>query len=126
MSAPGSFGGGRYVVKRELGKGGEKLVYPVDDTTLNRECALSLLEAEIVKPEEIARLRQEAQTLAKMGAQPHVVTVHDLGDENGRPYLVCEYVRGGDLAGLLRATQGALSVVRALAITADILRGLAA
>jgi tetratricopeptide (TPR) repeat protein len=120
-----SFGGGRYVVRRELGKGGQKIVYLVHDRTLNRECALALLDRDVLRPEDVTRLRNEAQTLARMGTTPHVVAVHDMGEDNGRPFIVCEYVSGGDLAELLRRS-GALPIPRALAIARDISSGLAA
>src|SRR6185503_19774788 len=126
MTTAQSFANGRYVVRRELGKGGQKVVYLVEDTALHRQCALALMEAAVLQPEDVTRLRNEAQTLARMGAQPHVVTVFDIGEEAGRPYLVCEYVAGRDLADALRKNGGAFPLSRALSIAADILRGLVA
>jgi serine/threonine protein kinase len=50
------------------------------------------------------RVQREAQALAKLGAHPNIVSVFDLGEEEGRPYLVTEYLPGGDLAQLLQQT----------------------
>jgi hypothetical protein len=123
-SAPASFAQGRYRVTRELGRGGQKVVYLVHDGTLHRDCALSLIKAEELRPEDVARLRHEAQALARMGAQPNVVTVFDLGEEAGRPFVVCEYVAGGDLADELARVGGPLPIERVLAIGRDLLRAL--
>jgi serine/threonine protein kinase len=73
----------------------------------------------------MARLRREAQAMARMGAHQNIVTVHDLGEENGRPYIVCEYVPGGDLQTLLRDREGPLPLRQAVAIAADVCRALA-
>jgi eukaryotic-like serine/threonine-protein kinase len=124
-SLPESFESGRYVVRRLLGRGGQKVVYLVHDTVLERDCALSLLDAEISDPKEASQLLAEAKLLAKMGAQPHVVTVFDVGLEDGRPFIVSELVEGGDLSGELPRTGGALSIARALDIARDVLEALA-
>jgi tetratricopeptide (TPR) repeat protein len=121
---PASFGSGRYRVLRELGRGGQKVVYLVHDGTLHRDCALSLIKAEELRAEDVTRLRHEAQALARMGAQPNVVTVFDFGDEAGRPFVVCEYVAGGDLADELARAAGPLPVERAVGIARDLLRAL--
>jgi tetratricopeptide (TPR) repeat protein len=123
--AQASFASGRYRVVRELGRGGQKIVYLVHDGALHRDCALSLIKAEELRGEDVARLRHEAQALAKMGAQPNVVTVFDLGEDAGRPFVVCEYVPGGDLADALARAGGPLPVERATAIARDLLRALA-
>jgi tetratricopeptide (TPR) repeat protein len=123
-AAPTSFGAGRYRVVRELGRGGQKVVYLVHDGTLHRDCALSLIKAEELRPEDVTRLRHEAQALARMGAQPNLVTVFDLGDDRGRPFVVCEYVAGGDLADELSRAAGPLSIERTVEIARDLLRAL--
>lgn len=118
------FAGGRYKVIRELGRGGQKIVYLVEDTALEREAALSLMAGDALSATEAERLRREAQALAQMGAHPHVVTVYDLGEDGGRPFIVSEFVAGGDLAELIE--RGPLSIARALAITRDLLAALEA
>jgi tetratricopeptide (TPR) repeat protein len=115
-----TFAAGRYTVLRVLGEGGQKIVYLVHDNALERECALALLKVDIVDLAEMSRLSVEAQTIARLGAQRHVVTVYDIGEEHGRPFVVSEYVPGGDLRGELRAAGGPLSLERCLAIAIDV------
>jgi len=120
-----SFASGRYVVRRVLGEGGQKLVYLVHDEALDRECALSVIKSDLLEPDDLLRLRREAQTMARLAAHSNIVTVLDLGEEDGKPYLVCEYVPAGDLRQELRKAGGSLPLERALAIGADIARALA-
>ena len=115
-----TFGDGRYTVRRVLGEGGQKIVYLVHDNALERECALALLKVDIVDLVEMSRLGREAQTIARLGAQQHVVTVFDIGDDDGRPYVVSEYVPGGDLRGELRAAGGPLPLERCLTVAIDV------
>src|SRR5439155_214293 len=79
------------------GEGGQKVVYLVRDEALDRECALSMIRSELLDPGDMQRLRHEAQSMARLGAHSNIVTVYDIGQEDGKPYLVSEYVPGGDL-----------------------------
>ncbi|MCH7698368.1 MAG: alpha/beta fold hydrolase [Chloroflexi bacterium] len=119
-----TFASGRYVVKRLLGEGAQKTSYLVDDTVLGRECALSVLNAALLDPSDVDRIKREAQTMAQLGVQPNIVTVHDYGEEDGAPYIVCEYVPGGELRDELAAAAGPLALERALAVAMDICRAL--
>ena len=121
---PKTLASGRYVVQRLLGEGGQKTVYLIHDTALGRDCALCLIKTDLVDPDDLTRVRREAQAMAQLGAQPHIVTVFDLGEEDGRPYIVCEYVSGGDLEAVLRRNDGPLPLGRAIAIARDICRAL--
>ncbi|MDP9236681.1 MAG: protein kinase [Chloroflexota bacterium] len=124
-SAPQSFAAGRYTVRRVLGEGGQKVVYLVHDEALDRDCALSMVKSELLETDDLERLRREAQAMARLGAHSNIVTVHDIGDEGGKPYLVCEYVPAGELRRHLRDAAAPLPLERALAIAADIARALA-
>ena len=119
-----TFASGRYVVKRLLGEGAQKSVYLVDDTTLGRQCALSMLNAALLDPSDVDRIRREAQTMAQFGAQSNIVTVYDYGEEDGTPFIVCEYVPGGELREELAAAAGPLRLERALEVAIDICRAL--
>jgi signal transduction histidine kinase len=121
-----TFGNGRYIVQGRLGQGGQKTVYLVRDKWLNRSCALAWLTTEELSEQAVQRLRNEAQALARMGTHPHVVTIFDIGEEHGRPFVVSEHVPGGDLASELAKSGGALPVARALQIARELLLGLAA
>lgn len=87
-----------YEVLRPIGEGGMGAVYLARQVSLGRLVALKLL-AIIPKAdpdEQIARFRREAELMARIH-HANVVSVHDFGIINGRPYLVMEYVEGGDL-----------------------------
>ncbi|MBI4604134.1 MAG: protein kinase [Planctomycetes bacterium] len=114
-----SFAGGRYRVLRLLGAGGQKEVYLVHDEVLKRDCALSLLRGEGASPANLPRLKREAQTMARL-THPNIVTVHDLGEDGGRPYVVSEHVPGGDLRDEMARASGPLPLERALALACDV------
>ncbi|HUF54920.1 MAG TPA: protein kinase [Dehalococcoidia bacterium] len=125
-TAQPAFAEGRYLVRRLLGGGGQKTVYLVHDQLLDRQCALSILRTTALGSESIERFQREARAMAGIGTHPNIVTVFDFGDDQGRPYLVCEYVAGGDLRSELGKAGGALPVARVLAIARDVATGLAA
>ncbi len=99
---PESFAGGRYRVVRLLGQGGQKRVYLARDHRLDRDVVISQLRTEKLDEEGAARLLREAQTLGRLGDHPHIVTVYDVAEESGRPYLVTQYVEGGSLLDVVR------------------------
>jgi class 3 adenylate cyclase/CheY-like chemotaxis protein len=124
-SAGKTMAGGRYVVRKALGEGGQKIVYLVHDLSLDRDCALALIKTALLEPDDRFRLQREGQAMARLGAHPNIVTVFDVGEDDGRPYIVYEYVPGGDLRQELRAAAGPLSISRALSIGAGIASALA-
>jgi class 3 adenylate cyclase len=99
--SPARLAGGRYVVQRYLGEGARKRVYLAHDTVLDRDVAIGLVKMEGLDEEGRTRVTQEAQSMARLGDHPHVVTVHDIGDEDGEPYIVSQYMAGGALDDLL-------------------------
>ncbi len=88
---------GPYRVDVPLGEGGMGIVYRALDTRLNRPVAIKLLSNDAATPVELRRFQQEAQTASSLN-HPHIITVHDAGEFEGRPYLVTEFVDGGTLA----------------------------
>jgi len=84
---PASFDGGRYQVQRFLGEGGRKRVYLAHDTKLDRDVAIAVIKTEGLDAAGLARVHREAQAMGRLGDHPHIVTVHDIGDEDGRPYI---------------------------------------
>src|SRR3990172_2362406 len=123
---PPNFAGGRYQVRRLIGEGGQKIVFLAHDAKLDRDVAVALLRAEGLEAESIARVEREAQAMARLGAQPHIVSIFDMGEFDHRPFIVCEYMAGGDLHQALRRAGGVLPLERAVEIAQDLLRGLAA
>jgi len=94
---------GKYEVIDLLGRGGMGLVYRAFDRQLNREVAIkTLTEGFTGDPEMLKRFYQEA---AKTGALRHanIVTVYDLGEQDGFPYIVMEYLSGDPLDRLIQS-----------------------
>ncbi|MGH9035395.1 MAG: protein kinase domain-containing protein, partial [Acidimicrobiia bacterium] len=118
---PGPFAGGRYQVRRYLGEGGRKRVYAAYDTALHREVALATVKTEGLDEAGLVRVRREAQSMALLGDHPHIVSIHDIGDENGRPFIVSQLMSGGSVEDLLnRAEDHRLSVPEALQVAGEI------
>ena len=74
--------------------------------------------------DELARERvmREAQSMARLGAHPNLVAIHDIGEEDGNPHLVEEFMAGGTVASLLEG--GTPDVERTLAVATDVCRAL--
>jgi len=124
VAAGRSFASGRYVVRRALPEGGQKTVYLVHDTALDRDCALALSRTGLLEADDLERFRREAQAMARLD-HANIVAVYDIGDENGRPFFVCQYIAGGELRHEIRAAAGPLPLDRALAVARDVARALA-
>jgi class 3 adenylate cyclase len=103
---PLSFAGGRYSVERFLGEGGRKRVYLAHDSRLDRSVAIAVIKTEGLDEAGLARVRREAQAMGRLGDHPNIVTIHDIGDEGDQPYIVSQYMSGGDLAGLIERSEG--------------------
>ncbi len=101
-SPPLSFASGRYQVMRILGEGGSKIVYLARDNLLDREIALALIKVGSLDEQQRARITREAQAMAKLGDHPNIVTIYDVGEDAGRPYIVTQYMAGGSVDDLLR------------------------
>ena len=114
---------GRFELLSQLGAGGMGAVYLARDGASGREVALKLLTG-LVGPEERARFLREAQAAARL-RHPGVVSVHEVGEAQGRPYLVMERVEGGSLRALLQRA-GRLDPGLALPLAAGVAEALAA
>src|SRR2546425_10279338 len=85
---PVSFADGRYTVKRFLGEGGRKRVYLAHDTKLDRDVAVAVIKTEGLDQAGLSRVKREAQAMGRLGDHPNIVTVFDIGEENGQSYIV--------------------------------------
>jgi len=122
---PTSFAGGRYQVKKFLGEGGKKKVYLAHDTLLDRDVAFALLKTEKLDDTARARIKREAQAMGRLGDHPHIVTVFDLGEQEGQPYMVLPLMSGGDVEGLIeKAIEHRLPIEQAIAIAKSVCLGL--
>lgn len=110
-----------YRLVRLIGRGGMGQIYLAEDALLERPVAVKFIAS--VKPDESARQRfyVEARALARL-SHPNVVAVHRVGEVDGRPYLVTEFVRGQSLEELPKP----LRWERVLHIGLGLARGLAA
>jgi eukaryotic-like serine/threonine-protein kinase len=84
---------GRYIILHELGRGGLGIVFAAYDPTLDRNVAIKILSH---AGADASMLLNEARTLAKL-SHPNIVAVHDVGIEDGCPYVAMEYVVGQTL-----------------------------
>jgi serine/threonine-protein kinase len=110
-------------VVRQLGAGGMGEVYLAEDLALDRRVAFKFLAPHHAANEEArARFEREARAMAAV-SHPNVVTIHQVGEAEGRPYLLMEYVEGRSLKELLR--DEGLPVERALDLALQLALGLA-
>ena len=87
-------------IVREIGRGGMGVVYEAEDRSLRRRVALKMLLAGAASgPERLKRFRNEAEAVAQL-QHPHIVQIHSVGDANGLPFLVLEYLSGNNLGEL--------------------------
>ena len=123
--SPTSFANGRYQVKEFLGEGGKKRVYQAHDSVLDRDVALAVIKTEGLDPTSRVRITREAQAMGRLGDHPHVLSIHDLGEDNGQPYMVLPLMPGGDVESLLEiAEDHKLPLEQAIDLAAQICRGL--
>ena len=113
----------RYRLEAKLGSGGMSTVYLARDEILDRPVAVKLMhDSMAAQPEQLERFNQEARAVAKL-SNPNVVAVIDAGEDDGRPYIVFEYVEGETLKQRITRT-GALESTEALAYAVEISQAL--
>jgi class 3 adenylate cyclase len=118
--------GGRYLLTGVLGRGTRKSVFRARDSRLDRDVAIAIPSA--VPPGVQAtheRVHQEARLMARLGDHPNIVTILDVGEEEGRPYIVSQLMEGGSLQSLLeRSPAHRLPAEEAIRVTEGVLRAL--
>jgi eukaryotic-like serine/threonine-protein kinase len=115
---------GPYEIVAALGAGGMGEVYRARDTRLGREVAIKVLPPELVTdPDRLRRFEQEARAVAALN-HPGILALHDVGTNDGEPYLVTELLEGESLRE--RLAGGALPVRKAVDFALQIAQGLAA
>jgi serine/threonine protein kinase/Tol biopolymer transport system component len=87
---------GQYLIESKLGEGGMSTVWLALDPRLGRRVAIKFLSDNLADAEARRRFQREAQMASSLN-HPHIVTVYDIGEFDGRQYLVTEYVDGGTL-----------------------------
>jgi serine/threonine-protein kinase len=118
----------RYELEELVGTGGMSSVYRAHDRLLERDVALKVLHQEFTADTDyVERFRREARSVAQL-SHPNIVTVIDRGEQDGRQYIVFEYVNGENLKALVQrvgplpeeeAVRLALQIARALGFAHD-------
>ena len=114
---------GKYEVVDVLGKGGMGVVYKATDPRIGRLVAIKMMTGGFAEnPDLLKRFYREAQSTGML-QHPNIVIVYDLGDQEGNPYLVMEYLQGEPLDKII-ATRRELSMVQKLDYIIQGLNGL--
>jgi len=104
----------RYERPERIARGGMGEIYRAEDADLARTVAVKVLSERFADNEAIrGRFTREGLAAARLSKAPHTVTIFDVGEHEGRPYIVMEYLAGGSLADRL-TREGAQPLGRAL------------
>ncbi|HEX3032915.1 MAG TPA: Stk1 family PASTA domain-containing Ser/Thr kinase [Bacillota bacterium] len=113
----------RYDLVEQLGGGGMALVYRARDRYLNREVTVKILRPQYTSDLDfVERFRREAQAIASLSS-PNIVSVYDVGEEEGIHFIVMEYIEGKNLKEVIRE-KGRLSIGEAVNYAKQICEGL--
>ena len=111
---------GRYEVRQRIGQGGMGALFLALDPAIDRLVALKLLRVD--KEETRARFLREARSAGRL-QHPHIVTVYDVGEHQGQPFIAMEYVKGETLGEVI-GRRANLSIVGKLTLMEDLCAGL--
>ena len=90
---PGRLLNDRFRLGTEIGRGGMAIVYRAHDELLDRDVALKVMRKPDLTQEDRQHLLREARMAARLN-HPNIVTVHDAGEMDGKPFVVMELVEG--------------------------------
>jgi serine/threonine-protein kinase len=93
----------RYRSPKRIATGGMGEIYRATDATLGRAVAVKLLADRYSRDDGVRqRFTREALAAARLSGEPHIVTIFDVGEHGGRPFIVMEYLSGGSLEERIR------------------------
>ena len=99
----------RYKIIKSIGEGGMANVYLAYDTILEREVAVKILRGDLAEDEKFVRRFQREANSASSLKHPNIVEVYDVGEDNGKYFIVMEYINGKTLKSLIKK-RGVLTV----------------
>ena len=99
----------RYKIIRSIGEGGMANVYLAYDTILEREVAVKILRGDLADDEKFVRRFQREANAASSLKHPNIVEMYDVGEDNGKYFIVMEYINGKTLKSLIKK-RGALTL----------------
>ena len=106
MTSKGDKINDRYQIIKTIGEGGMANVYLALDTILNREVAVKILRGDLADDEKfVRRFQREALSASKLN-HPNIVEMYDVGEDDGRYYIVMEYIDGKTLKNLIKKRGG--------------------
>ena len=109
MITKGQKVGDRYEIIRSIGEGGMANVYLARDVILNRLVAVKILRGDLADDEKFVRRFQREAIAASSLNHPNIVELYDVGEDNGKYFIVMEYVEGKTLKSLIKK-RGALTL----------------
>jgi eukaryotic-like serine/threonine-protein kinase len=113
---------GKYEVIELIGRGGMGMIFKARDPVLDRPVALKVISSLEITPELRTRFYREAQACARL-SHPNIVTIYDMGEDDGRLFIVMELLEGEELRRLI-ARHAPLALPDKLAIVRQICDGL--
>ena len=99
----------RYKIIKTIGEGGMANVYLAYDTILQREVAVKILRGDLAEDEKFVRRFQREANSASSLKHPNIVEVYDVGEDDGKYFIVMEYINGKTLKSLIKK-RGALTL----------------
>jgi eukaryotic-like serine/threonine-protein kinase len=114
---------GKYEIRGELGSGAMGVVYRAEDPRLGRLVALKTTNSEVASnPNLLKRFYREAQAAAKL-THPNIVTIYEIDEANGLPYIAMEFLEGENLAKII-SERREVPILKKIQIVIDTCKGL--